>query len=269
MIRALTALTLAICASAAQASDWSGFYAGPMRAEVEEVPGTTAAPAAQSDAGVCVRAILAAQERYEIPNNILLGIGLQEAGTRREGVLTVWPWAANAEGTGRLLENRSQAMSWVRAQLANGVRSIDVGCMQINLRWHPEAFASLEEGFDPNRNADYAARFLRDLYRQTGSWTLAAGSYHSFTPEMRDRYLASLRRKVLLANQEIDALRQLSARAPEAVPVPAPDVAMARSAHTGAAIWSSSLSGAAGAQAGGLFVTGEVTPLMQAVRPTP
>lgn len=264
-------MAVAAWAGVAQANSWSGFYAGPSRAEVAEVARTAEAPAGQGDTGACVRAILAAQERYAIPNNILLGIGLQEAGTRRDGVLTVWPWAANAEGTGRLLDSRAQAMSWVRAQLANGVRSIDVGCMQINLRWHPEAFTSLEEGFDPDRNADYAARFLRDLYRRTGSWTLAAGSYHSFTPEMRDRYLTSLRRKVHLANQEIDALRQLSARTPAPVraPEPAPDVVVARSAPQGGAIWSSSLSGSAGAQAGGLFVTGAVTPLLQAAGPTP
>ncbi|MEM9475680.1 MAG: lytic transglycosylase domain-containing protein [Pseudomonadota bacterium] len=265
MIRLLTVVAVLAGVGTAHASDWSGFYAGPSRAEVEEVSRAAQAPTGQGEAGVCVRAILAAQERYGIPNNILLGIGLQEAGTRRGGALTVWPWAVNAEGTGRLLDTRSQAMSWVRAQLANGVRSIDVGCMQINLRWHPDAFASLEDGFDPDRNADYAARFLRDLYQQTGSWTLAAGSYHSFTPEKRDRYLASLRQKVLLANQEIGALRQLS----EATPGPTRDVVVARAVPDGGAIWSSSLSGAAGAQAGGLFGTGAVTPLMQAPRPTP
>lgn len=265
MIRVLAIAMAAICTTAAEASDWSSFYAAPTRAQAEAArPAKTAA--VPDHPGACVRAILAAQERHGIPNNILLAIGLQEAGTRRDGVLTVWPWAVNAEGTGRLLDNRSQAMSWVRAQMGNGVRSIDVGCMQINLRWHPDAFASLEEGFDPDRNADYAARFLRDLFRQTGSWTMAAGSYHSFTPAKRDRYLSSLRGKVQLANNEIVALRQLAGRVPARVEEP--DVVVARSQTLGGAIWSSSLSGAAGAQAGGLFGTGAARPLMQTPRPT-
>jgi hypothetical protein len=34
-----------------------------------------------------------------------------------------------------------------------GVRSIDIGCMQINLVHHPDAFGSLEAGFDPITNA--------------------------------------------------------------------------------------------------------------------
>lgn len=264
MIRALAIVVAAICTTAAQASDWSSFYAAPTRAPVE-APRSSEPVTVADHPGACVRAILAAQERYGIPNNILLAIGLQEAGTRRDGILTVWPWAANAEGTGRLLDSRSQAMSWVRAQMGNGVRSIDVGCMQINLRWHPDAFASLEDGFDPDRNADYAARFLKDLYHQTGSWTLAAGSYHSFTPAKRDRYLTSLRGKVHLANQEIAALRQLAERMPASVDER--DVVVARSSTPSGAIWSSSLSGAAEAQAGGLFGTGAVRPLMQATQP--
>lgn len=264
-MRALAIAVAAICTTTAQASDWSSFYAAPARAPMEAARAAQDIPVAD-DPGACVRAILAAQARHGIPNNILLGIGLQEAGTRRGGHLTVWPWAVNAEGTGRLLDNRSQAISWARAQMGNGVRSIDVGCMQINLRWHPEAFASLEEGFDPDRNADYAARFLRDLYDQSGNWTLAAGSYHSFTPKKRDKYLSSLRGKVHLANQEIAALRQLAARAP--VNVEDRDVVVARSSVPGGAIWSSSLSGAAGAQAGGLFGTGAARPLMQTTRPT-
>ena len=40
---------------------------------------------------------------------------------------------------------------------AQGARSIDVGCMQVNLLHHADAFASLEQAFDPVANARYAA----------------------------------------------------------------------------------------------------------------
>ena len=50
-----------------------------------------------------------------------------------------------------------------------GARSFDVGCFQINYRWHGDAFASLEEMFDPLVNTRYAARFLgRTLRRIRG-----------------------------------------------------------------------------------------------------
>ncbi len=70
---------------------------------------------------------------------------------------------------------RPQAVAAVRAMQARGIQSIDVGCGQINLMHHPDAFASLEQAFDPQANAVYAARFLKELFAQTGDWNKAAG----------------------------------------------------------------------------------------------
>ena len=155
----------------------------------------------------CVAEILRAQERYGIPDNILLGIGLQEAGVSRDGGLTVWPWAVNAAGKGRIFENQAAAMAWVGDRQAMGVQSIDVGCMQINLHWHPDAFTDLEQGFDPVVNVDYAARFLHNLHGETGDWMRAAGAFHSRTPDRAAVYLAALRRNVAVANDRIAAFR--------------------------------------------------------------
>jgi hypothetical protein len=68
------------------------------------------------------------------------------------------------------------------------VTSIDVGCMQVNLMYHPSAFASLEQAFDPSSNALYAARFLNRLFAQTNDWEQAAAMYHSATPELGEDY---------------------------------------------------------------------------------
>ena len=64
--------------------------------------------------------------------------------------------------------------------------------MQVNLQMHPDAFASLDAAFDPAANADYAARYLRELHAEAnGDWNVAVGLYHSHTPylaaEYRDR----------------------------------------------------------------------------------
>jgi hypothetical protein len=83
----------------------------------------------------------------------------------------------------------------VRDLLAGGTASIDVGCFQVNLRYHPDAFASLDEAFDPVANALYAARFLAGLRVRDGSWQAAVAAYHSATPEhglpYRDRVLSA------------------------------------------------------------------------------
>ncbi|MGB3148827.1 MAG: transglycosylase SLT domain-containing protein, partial [Paracoccaceae bacterium] len=56
--------------------------------------------------------------------------------------------------------------------------------------WHGENFQSVAHMFDPTANATYAARFLRDLYAEKGSWEAAAGAYHSRTPAYAERYAA-------------------------------------------------------------------------------
>jgi hypothetical protein len=205
-LRRITMLILAAAfAAPALASGWQGLYTPSPRAGASGME--------IADSAVCVREILKAQLRYSIPGNILLGIGLQEAGTRRNGVLTIWPWSVNASGVGRAFGGRDTALSWVAAKRAEGTYSVDIGCMQVNLRWHPNAFTSVEAGFDPAKNVDYAARFLRDLYEKTGSWETAAGSYHSFTPEKRAIYLQSLRQNLALANARIDDFRALAGQA--------------------------------------------------------
>ena len=79
---------------------------------------------------------------------------------------------------------------------AEGVLSIDAGCLQVNLYYHPDAFESLDAAFDPQRNADYAGRFLRQLYAESGDWRTATGLYHSRTPTLsvpyRDRVAHAL-----------------------------------------------------------------------------
>ena len=138
----------------------------------------------------CDVAISIAEQRLGIPPRLLAAIGVTETGRRDlvDGSLHPWPWAANAEGRSLFYNTQAEAVAGVRALQDEGVRSIDIGCMQINLVHHPNAFASLEMGFDPLINALYAARFLRELFARTGDWSQAAGFYHSATAELGAPY---------------------------------------------------------------------------------
>jgi len=134
----------------------------------------------------------AAEKRYGIPTGLLQAIGLVESGRRDEttGKRESWPWAINAEGESHFFDTKEQAVGWVRQAQNRGIRSIDVGCGQINLVHHPTAFSTMEKAFDPTANADYAARFLKEL-RDTsaaGNWMTAVGFYHSQTPELAEPY---------------------------------------------------------------------------------
>lgn len=147
-----------------------------------------------SDMQVCRRAAVSAEQEQGLPPGLLLAIGQQESGrwNAASGAVEPWPYAANAAGEGHLFPSRSDAIGYVTDRLRSGIRSIDVGCFQINLHHHPTAFASLEEAFDPDANARYAAHFLKALYAEAGSWEAAVGRYHSATPGLGDTYRAAV-----------------------------------------------------------------------------
>ncbi len=141
-------------------------------------------PFAGDPGRLCADAIARQDRRGVTPRHLLTAIAFNESGRKDPvtGARVAWPWAVMAEGRGRYLPTKAAAIAEVRGLQANGVRNIDVGCMQINLFYHPDAFASLEEAFDPAANVAYAAEYLRELFEEKGSWEEAAGRYHSATP---------------------------------------------------------------------------------------
>ncbi len=125
-----------------------------------------------------------------VPLPVLMAISLTETGRKTEGSVRPWPWTVNMEGKGVWFDSQDAAQTYVDRHFDRGARSFDVGCFQINYRWHGQAFSSIEEMFEPVANARYAARFLSELYAEFGDWSLAAGAYHSRTPRYANRYRA-------------------------------------------------------------------------------
>lgn len=238
----ITAALLAVFASPASADLFSSLYTSTAPKVVPKVEQSVPSAQMITTGARCLSAILAAEERHDIPDHLLLAIGIQEAGRNGPEGLAVWPWTVNAAGEGRFFKSREDAQAWVYEKQAEGVTSIDIGCMQINMRWHGEEFPSEEAMFDPERNVDYAARFLRNLYRQTGSWEQAAGRYHSGTQKHQNRYLTSLKRNKDVVASQLPRLTALarSVIVPERVAevtapkTPPPPVFWAADASTGA-----------------------------------
>jgi len=154
------------------------------------------ARAAVSDGALCHNAIAAIAPGTGVPPGLLSAIALVESGRSDPGTgrPVPWPWTYNVGGEGYAAPSKAAAVAAVEALRARGVRSIDVGCMQVNLMYHPEAFSSLEEAFDPQANLRYAVRFLRALRAEHGDWGAAVAHYHSGEPE---RGLAYSRRVAL------------------------------------------------------------------------
>lgn len=141
-------------------------------------------------AAVCEWAAQQAAQEYGVPMDIMGALTLTETGRRLDGLVRPWAWSANAEGEGTWFDDPASAVAFAEDRVAQGRTNIDIGCFQLNYRWHGGNFSSVAQMFDPLQNARYAARFVRDLYGETGDWRRAAGAFHSRTQVHAQKYLA-------------------------------------------------------------------------------
>ena len=152
------------------------------------------APPASARSDLCEVVIADASRATGVPASVLMAITLTETGRMQGGRLRPWPWAAQAGGTGHWFATRAEVLDFARRLLAQGRTSFDLGCFQINWRWHGGAFTGPEDLLDPALAAGYAARLLADLHAELGTWEAAAGAYHSRTPERAAIYRARFAR---------------------------------------------------------------------------
>ena len=161
----------------------------------------SAAPAA-ADPALCEGAARQAAAETGVPADLLVAITRVETGRDREGALRPWPWAANLEGRGHWFDTRAELALFAESVVAAGRTSVDIGCFQINWRWHGAEFARPSDLADPLTGARHAARYLLRLRDEFGSWEGATGAYHSRDPARAEGY----------------ASRVAAQRAPPAVP---------------------------------------------------
>lgn len=159
---------------------WTGWLSGS----------AGAAQGAAVTAQLCDRAAQLAARSRDVPYDVLQAISRAETGRTADGRLEPWPWTVNMEGAGKWFATEDEARAYVFRHFKRGARSFDVGCFQVNYKWHGAAFRSIDDMFDPVMNADYAAKFLRELFLEFGDWSAAAGAYHSRTQKHARTYAA-------------------------------------------------------------------------------
>lgn len=142
------------------------------------------------DAALCEVATKQAETQERLPRGLLEAISLKESGRWDDDAKrsVAWPWTVTWGGPGEHFATRAEAIAKVRELQDAGKTNIDVGCMQINLRYHPHAFDSIEDAFDPLRNASYAGAHLKQLREDHHSWHRAIERYHSSDPERGAAY---------------------------------------------------------------------------------
>jgi soluble lytic murein transglycosylase-like protein len=134
-----------------------------------------AAPVRAEELTICEREMHAAAKQYNMPLGVLYAVGMTESGGKKG----LQPYAMNIAGKPFIASSKEEALARFKAEKARGVKLIDLGCMQINHHYHGERFASVDEMFDPNKNVQYAARFLTELHARQETWTMAVARYHA------------------------------------------------------------------------------------------
>jgi hypothetical protein len=144
------------------------------------------------NADLCRNAALSAARETGVPHEVLLALtetGRAQGGAEN-GILSPWPWAVHHDGKGYWFDTKADAIAMAEKALAHGATNIDLGCFQLNIRWHAQAFSSVEDMILPDNNARYAAEYLTQLYQDSGDWVIAAGAYHSRNPDNATTYRA-------------------------------------------------------------------------------
>ena len=137
----------------------------------------------------CIIAAKKYEEIYDIPKNLLLSVSLTESGRKiKNGEFISWPWTINRKGKGKFFDNKVTAIDYVEKFTKQGKKNIDLGCMQVNFMYHPNAFKNFNEAFDPDKNVEWAANMLKSLYAKFGTWESAVGYYHSYRKSKRKKY---------------------------------------------------------------------------------
>ena len=143
---------------------------------------------------------------YNLPNKLLTSIALVESGIKKSEFKS-WPWTLNVSGKSMYFDNKSETIEYLKSNI-NLKKSIDVGCMQINTKYHLKNFKDLSHLVEPEENVKYAAIYLLKLYKKHKSWNEAVSRYHSSIPKRKKNYLKKVytywndlrQRKIVIKN---------------------------------------------------------------------
>lgn len=165
----------------------------PLKAQ-KEYKSDASALIKADDTELCSLVAAGMESKYGIKTHLLQTISSVETGRwdyNKEKFIS-WPWTINVNGKGQHFNTKEEAVAEVKRLQANGTKNIDVGCMQISLKYHSDAFNSLEDAFEPEINVEYSAKFLKKLYNRRQDWQKAAMDYHSKIPSKGQKYRKKL-----------------------------------------------------------------------------
>lgn len=123
--------------------------------------------------------------RHRIDPYILYAVALTESRKNGEQNRVIpWPWAINNAGNAFIPGSQQEAEALLNQMLEQGKRNIDVGIMQVNLRWHGYRVAKPEQLLIPSTNLEIGASVLSEAIQSVpGNLAHGIGRYYSWKNE--------------------------------------------------------------------------------------
>jgi len=122
-------------------------------------------------------------KQHQLDPYILYAVALKESANDADPAsVKPWPWALNKSGKALMPTSRQEAQALLKRSLDEGNRLIDVGLMQINLRWHGHRVSTPAQLLEPMTNVQIGAELLAAAIRSAPhDLALGIGRYYSWT----------------------------------------------------------------------------------------
>jgi hypothetical protein len=123
--------------------------------------------------------------RHGIDPYILYAVALTES-RKNDGQNRVIPspWAINNDGNAFISGSQQEAEALLYQLMDQGKRNIDIGIMQVNLRWHGHRVAKPEQLLIPSTNLEIGASVLSEaIQSMPGNLAHGIGRYYSWKNE--------------------------------------------------------------------------------------
>jgi hypothetical protein len=123
--------------------------------------------------------------RHRIDPYILYAVALTESRKNDDQNKVIpSPWAINNAGNAYIPGSQQEAKALLNQMLEQGKRNIDIGMMQVNLRWHGHRVAKPEQLLIPSTNLEIGASVLSDAIQSVpGNLARGIGRYYSWKNE--------------------------------------------------------------------------------------
>jgi len=172
-----------------------------------------------AQAGSCTEHVLEAEQELSIPRGLLLSIALVESG--QDGV--PHPYAMNLDGKTVYSDSADDARARLLDSKGRPRSNTTVGCMQLSVQHHRSNFRPVERILDPSANVWYAARYLKRLRADSGSWAVAVARYNGGSRSQQRDYACKIHQHLESLDRDTAVLLDGNRCGQQASPAIAPE----------------------------------------------